>query len=164
MVDSVDVDIENHINITVVFPDSSLPEPLSGGFSNQEEFRRFVMQAQKSGQWNSALHSRPEAERLPDYQDDTLALAFPLQFPFGHTGLPGDPAVKKLSKREGWKRHMSRNQGDVLRKLLCHQKPEFHMAMFNLIVHSVLMKATVFKSTKIFCNAKGSDGKEMSDR
>lgn len=164
VVDSEDVHVENHVNITVVFPDSSLPEPSSGGFSNQEEFRKFVMQHQKSGKWNSALHSRPEAERLPDYKDNSLALAFPLQFPFGHTGLPQDPAVKKMSERPGWKRHMSRNQENVLRMLLRHRKPEFHTALFNLIVHGILMKASIFRSTRIFCNAKGSDGKSMSSR
>lgn len=162
--DSENVDVENHVNITVVFPDSTLPEPVNGGFSNQEEFRKFVMQHQKSGKWNSALHSRPEAERLPDYKDESLALAFPLQFPFGHTGLSQDMAVKKLSQRQGWKKHMSRNQTDVLRRLLRHRKPEFHTAMFNLIVQGILMKASVFKSTRTFCNAKGSDGKPMSDR
>jgi hypothetical protein len=29
--------IENQINITVVFPDDSLPTPTNGGFENQEE-------------------------------------------------------------------------------------------------------------------------------
>ena len=164
LTDSEDVDVENHINITVVFPDSSLPEPSNGGFSNQDEFRKFVIQHQKEGIWNSALHTRPEADRLPDYEDDTIALAFPLQFPFGHTGLPQDPAVVALSKQPRRKTHMSRNTGSVLRLLLQHRKPEFHTAMFNLIVQSMLMKAAMYKSTKIYCNAKGSDGKGMSDR
>ena len=57
LTDSEDVDVENHINITVVFPDSSLPEPSNGGFSNQDEFRKFVIQHQKEGNWNSALHT-----------------------------------------------------------------------------------------------------------
>ena len=161
---SEDIDIENHINMTVVFPDSSLPEPTSGGFSSQEEFRKFVIQNQKEGQWNSALHARPEADRLPDYKDNSLALAFPLQFPFGHTGFPQDPAVKKLSERPRWKKQMARTQGDVLKMLLQHRKPEFHTALFNLIAQSVLMKGSIYKSTKIYCNAKSSDGTAMSER
>lgn len=162
--DSENADIENQMNVTVVFPDSSLPEPTNGGFSDQEEFRQFVMKNQKDGQWNSALHCRPMEERLKDYKDDTLALAFPLQFPYGHTGLPEDPAVKKLAARKRWKRHMTRKREDVLKQLLQHRKPEFHTALFNLIVQSTLMKAVVFSSTKMYCNAKCSDGSQMSDR
>jgi len=162
--ESSDVDIENQMNVTVVFPDSSLPEPTDGGFSNQEEFRQFVTKNQKRAQWDSALHSRPLNERLFDYKDETLAMAFPLQFPYGHTGLPDDPAVKKLGAKNGWKKHMKRNREDALRGLLQHRKPEFHTALFNLIVQSTLMKAMVFHSTKIYCNATNTDGTKMSER
>ena len=97
VVTNEDINIENQLSITVVFPDSSLPDPSTGGFASQDEFRKFVTEKQKGGQWDSALHARPMAERLADYQDDAIAMAFPLQFPFGHTGLPQDPAVKKLA-------------------------------------------------------------------
>jgi len=161
---SEDVDIENQLNITVIFPDSSLPEPTNGGFSSQEEFRNYVMQHQKDGQWSSALHSRPLAERLADYKDETIALAFPLQFPYGHTGLPDDPAVQKLASKPRWKRHMSRNRDEVLKKFLQHRKPEFHSAMFNLITQSILMKASIFRSTKMYCSIKAADGTTMSEQ
>ena len=152
------------MSITVVFPDSSLPEPTNGGFSNQEEFRKFVTENQRNGQWNSALHARPLADRLADYKDDTIAMAFPLQFPYGHTGLPEDPAVIELSQRAGWKRHMKRRREDVLKDFLQQRKPEFHSAMFNLIVQSIMMKTSAFRSTKIYCNAKWADGSTMSSR
>jgi hypothetical protein len=83
--------------MAVIFPDLTLPEPKNGGFANQEEFWKFVTSS-NNGQWNSQLHVRPSAERLADYKDETIADAFPLQFPFGFTGLPGDPAVLDLSK------------------------------------------------------------------
>ena len=159
-----DVNIENQLSITVVFPDSSLPEPTTGGFANQDEFRKFVTEKQKDGQWDSALHARPLADRLADYKDDTIAMAFPLQFPFGHTGLPEDPAVKKLAHGKKWKKHLKRNREDVLRRYLQLRKPEFHTSLFNLIVQSTLLKAEAFRSTKIYCNVKCGDGDSMSQR
>ena len=148
----------------MVFPDSSLPSPTNGGFSNQDEFRRFVAENQKQGRWNSALHARPKAERLADYNDETVAMAFPLQFPYGHTGLPRDPAVIKLSKRSKWKGHLKRDREGVLKTLLQQRKPEFHTAMFNLIVQSILIKAQAFRSTRMECNAKAKDGSTMSSQ
>jgi len=147
----------------VVFPDTSLPEPTNGGFANQEEFRNFVAE-QQTGKWNSALHSRPLAEKLEDYKDDTFALCFPLQFPYGHTGMPKDPAVVKLTEREGKSKLLSRNRLDVLRKFLQHQKPCFHFPMFNLIVENCIMKQTMFNSAKMYCNVKCSNGYTMGHK
>ena len=84
--------------MTVVFPDTTLPEPTNGGFANQEEFRKFVT-GNQNGRWNSELHSWPSQERLADYKDDTIADVFPLLFPFGYTGLREDPAVLSLQEK-----------------------------------------------------------------
>ena len=86
------------MNITVVFPDAMLPTPTNGGFQTQEEFRQFVMEHQ-NGKWKTEFTSRPTSEREPDYVNDTLGDAFPLQFPYGHTGLRGDPAVAELKEK-----------------------------------------------------------------
>ncbi len=99
------------MNITVVFPDATLPTPTNGGFENQEEFRTFIMEHQ-NGKWKTEFTSRPTAEREHDYINDTLGDAFPLQFPYGHTGLRGDPAVTELKEKT------FRKQIDVFRKLL----------------------------------------------
>ena len=103
--------IENQMNIMVVFPDATLPTPTNGGFENQEEFRTFIMEHQ-NGKWKTEFTSRPTAEQEHDYINDTLGDAFPLQFPYGHTGLRGDPAVTKLKEKT------FRNQIDVFQKLL----------------------------------------------
>jgi hypothetical protein len=103
--------IENQMSITVVFPDASLPTPTSGGFENQEAFRKFVLEHQ-DGKWKSELTAKPTCIREHDYIDDTLGDAFPLQFPYGHTGLKGDPAVAELHKKP------IRKRKDVFRKLL----------------------------------------------
>ena len=107
-------EIENRMDITVVFPDASLPTPTNGGFENQEAFRKFVMEHQ-NGKWKTEFISRPTKEREHDYIHDTLGDAFPLQFPFGHTGLRGDPAVTELKEKTFRKRKT------VYRKYLRHR-------------------------------------------
>jgi hypothetical protein len=158
---SENVDIENQMNVTVVFPDSSLPEPTNGSFKTQEEFRAFVMEAQK-GRWSSELHSRPTADRVADYKADTMADSFPRLFPFGFTGLPEDPSVVELSKSH--KKHLNRDRLEVLRKYLQHRIAEFHSPMFNLIVTNLVMKETIFKKTQMFCNVRASDQSLMGEK
>jgi hypothetical protein len=88
-----------------------MPSPTNGGFKNQEEFRKFVFEHQ-TGKFNSEFTARPSDERVPDYVDNSIGDAFPLQFPFGYTGLKGDPAVKELKIKPYGKRF------DVFWKLL----------------------------------------------
>jgi len=161
-VESQNVELESQVTVTVVFPDSSLPEPTDGGFADQQEFRNYVMRNQKDGQWDSALHCRPMAEKLMDYNDEAIAMAFPLQFPYGHSGLPDDPAVLALSEKRGWKTHVKRGRDKRLEELLQHRNPIFHTPMFCLIVQSTLMKSSIFKSSRIQCNIKSGEGIAMA--
>ena len=155
------VDIENQLSMTVIFPDATLPQPTNGGFANQEEFRKFIA-SKNNGRWSTQFHSRPYADRLADYEDDTIADAFPLQFPFGFTGLPDDPVVKKMrGKNSKNRKHFSRERKTVILKYLTHRKATFHRPMFNLVMDNVLMKETIFLKTKIFCNVKCSDNSTM---
>jgi hypothetical protein len=149
--------IENQINITVVFPDATLPTPTNGGFQTQEEFRQFVMEHQ-NGKWKTEFTSRPTSEREPDYINETLGNAFPLQFPFGHTGLRGDPAVDELKEKKFRKRI------DVFRKLLQHRKPSFHYPLFNLIIENMIMRDKIFLQTQITCNIKNADTTTMGEK
>ena len=150
-------EIENQINITVVFPDASLPTPTNGGFKDQEEFRKFVMEHQ-NGKWKTEFTCRPTSERESDFTDDSIGDAFPLQFPFGHTGLKGDPAVTELNTKP------HRKKLEVFRKLLRHRKPLFHYPLFNLIVENLIMKEKIFLQTKILCNLKCSDTTTMGEK
>jgi hypothetical protein len=149
--------IENQISITVVFPDSTLPTPTNGGFKSQEEFRKYVLEHQ-NGKWETEMIARPTSERERDYDDESIGDAFPLQFPFGHTGLQTDPAVLELKE----KRIRKRNQ--VFRKLLRHRKPCFHGSLFNLIVENLIMKDTIFLQTRMQCNMKSSDTISMGEK
>ena len=155
------MEIENQLHMTVIFPDASLPEPTNGGFANQLEFRQFV-QSNNKRCIDSEVHSRPLNERLQDYKDETIADAFPLLFPYGYTGFLTDPAVKMLQNRTG-ARHISRQRLVVLRKYLQHRNPAFHGAMFNLIVENLIMKETIFLQAKIQCNVKQSENLSMGN-
>ena len=140
-----------------MFPDDSLPTPTNGGFENQEAFRQFVMEHQ-NGKWQTEFTARPTSDTEPDYNDDTLGDAFPLQFPYGHTGLRGDPAVTELNERPFRKRI------DVFRKLLRHRKPCFHYPLFNLIVENMIMKDSIFLQTQMYCNVKSSETTAMGEK
>jgi hypothetical protein len=81
-----------------VFSDSLLRKPRNGGFKDQEDFHKYVME-HHNGKWESGLTAIPTSDRNHDHKDDTLGDAFPFQFPYGHTGLSGDPAVTELKKK-----------------------------------------------------------------
>ena len=160
--DDENIDIENETNVTVIFPDSSLPQSSRGGFKNQDEFRQFVTKNQ-DGSWDSQLHARPTAERLFDHNGETLAKAFPLLFPYGYSGFAEDPSVKILS-RNRTKTQMKRDLTSVIRKYLLHRKPECHMPTFVLVVNNVLMKQEIFESARIMCNCRKSDSVAMGEK
>ena len=148
-IDSSKPEIENRLTTTVVFPDTSLPQPTNGGFKTQEEFRNFVMECEKSGEWTSTLYAHPMPDALADYKGDSIAQAFPLLFPYGHSGLPGDAAIDKMKTAKA--RHLNkaakRDRVSVLRKYLRHRQPNFHGPKFNLIVANLIMKETIFQSS-----------------
>ena len=154
--------VENRISVTVVFPDSKLPKPTNGGFQSQEEFRKYVAEHQ-DGRWTSTLHARPLPERLADYNGSTIAQAFPLLFPYGHSGFQEDPAVQTMASQKNKKKHMKRNQLSVIRKYLRHRKPAFHEPKFNLISENIIMKQTIFQSAQMYCNVSRSDKKTMGE-
>ena len=153
--------IENQITTTVIFPDATLPLPTNGGFATQEEFLKYIMNS-NDGHWSSQLHVRPSGERFADYNDGTIADAFPLQFPFGFTGLAQDPAAVKVRELNQYKSSITRK--DVILKYLTHRKPDFHTALFNLIMENIIMKEQIFLSSKIICNVKRSDFSTMGEQ
>ena len=152
------------MSTTIVFPDAKMPVPTNGGFACQEDFRKYVLENQ-NGNWNSALHARPLAEKLADYEGDTIAQAFPLLFPYGHSGLPDDKAVEEMSKKLSRnKKHMSRNRLAILRKFLQHGNRNFHIPLFNLIVENLIMKESIFQSTRMYCNIQANQESKMGEK
>jgi hypothetical protein len=104
-------EFKNQINITVVFLDSSLPTPTNGGFQNEEEFRKYLLEHQ-NGKWETKMTVRPTSKRERNYNNNTFEDAFLLQFPYGHTGLQTDPAVIELND------HPIQKHNKVFKKLL----------------------------------------------
>ena len=151
------------MSTTVIFPDADLPRPTNGGFQNQEEFRKFVAEHQ-DGRWTSALHARPLPGHLANYEGENIAQAFPLQFPYGHSGLPNTNAVIRLAKRSRNKKQMTRKRSEVLRKYLKHRRAAFHKADFNLIVENLIMKETIFHLAQMYCNTSRSEQITMGEK
>jgi hypothetical protein len=156
--------LENEITVTVVFPDATLPTNLNGGFATQDEFREYVMTCHQTGRWDSFIHARPSAVRVADYTGEALAKAFPLVFPFGHSGCAEDPAIAKLIALRKQKRYFFRSREKVLQKYLLHRKPTCHGALFNLIVGNILMKNKVFNSVRLQANYRHTDGVSLGER
>ena len=159
---SMDIGIENKVNMAVIFPDKDLPEPTNGGFKTQEDFRKFVSKHQ-SGHWDSKFIANHGEQRLVDYKGDAIAQAFPLLFPYGHSGLEEDAAVKMMSQRRGYRKQMGRKRLDVFRKYLQHRKQGFHSAMFNLITENMILRETVYQSVVMKCNTKRSETQRMGE-
>lgn len=149
-VDSTNAKIENEMNITVVFPDGEMPQPTNGGFGTQDNFRKFLLE-HDNGQWQTHIQANSTVERKQDYEKDVIAQAFPLQFPFGFSGLPGDKAHDKMLEIHGPKPFLSRTREGVLRKLLQHRKACFHSPHFNLVVENIIMKQIIFESARLNC-------------
>ena len=110
------------------------------------------------------MHARPLDERLADYKGDNIAKAFPLQFPYGHSGLEEDVAIENMKSIPKNEEHMKRNRSQVFRKFLQHRKPSFHSPSFNLIIENVIMKEKIFQSTRMFCSMKHADGSLMANK
>lgn len=143
-----------------------MPTNLNGGFASQEEFRNFVLERYEDGKWDASIHARPSANRLADYKGETLAKAFPIVFPYGHSGGPDDPAIAKLKalyprKPKKW---LQRSRKHALQKYLHHRKPAFHSALFNLIICNILMKQKIFDAVRIHANYQYSDGVSYGER
>lgn len=136
-----------------MFPDSSLPTPINGGFQNQEEFWKYVLEHQNS-KWETKLTAIPTTERERDYYDDTLGDAFPLHFPYSHTGLRTDLAVIELNEKT------IRKCNKVFKK---HRKTCVHSGLFNLMVKNLITKDAIFQQTQIQCNRKSTENIAMGE-
>ena len=149
----------------MVFPDGSLPPMMNGGFKSQDEFREYMMERHQEGNWDVSMQTRPTSLRVADHEGESLAKAFPLIFPYGHSGCAEDPALEKI--KEKWKQpktYLHRTRKHVLRKYLQHGKKVFHGALFNLIVSNILMKQKIFMSARLHANCKNKNGFSYGDQ
>lgn len=143
-VDSEDRKIENRVLLSVVFPDGTLPETTNGGFTNQTLFRKAVTERDMSS-YNAQLHSRPTGVYLPDYKGINIIKAFPLQFPFGYSGLPDDATTSETAKKK------PRCYMATLKHFLRLSHPPMHHGNFILVVHNIFARQKAFKTAVIRC-------------
>jgi hypothetical protein len=126
-------------------------------FETQEEFLCFVMKSQTEVE---PSYTQDQQQRLPDFKDDTADASASFSIWFHGFAEMCVIELRKIHK----KKHLDRDRLEVLRKLLQHRIPEFHSAMFNLIVENLVMKETIFKKAQIFCNVKSSDQSSMGEK
>ena len=101
-----------------MFPDSTLPHSTNGGFKNQEEFRNYIMLKQ-NGKWKSTVLMSATTERKPGYKNKNIVKSFLLQFPYGHSSLPDDRAVRDMSNNMSTrKKHLNQDKISILKHLL----------------------------------------------
>ena len=155
--------IENQFQITVLFPDSSLPETTNGGFDTQEDFRNYIMEKLDGSSWTTTLQMYPSSQPMPDHIHENVTKAFLLQFPYGHSGLPDDKALLGLIEAGKVSRKPMREAIDTFKYLLNHSKPQFHRADFNLILNNIIMKDMVFRKSRLLGNVKRTDGRSMAE-
>jgi hypothetical protein len=127
---------ENKVLMTVIFPDGSLPESINGGFGNQTTFAEAVKHRDLS-QYQAELHSRPTKLYLEDYKGLNIIRAFPLQFPFGHSGLPEDTGTRTYI--------------NTLKHFLRLSLPAMHHGDFILVIHNIYARSIAFRSAMLRC-------------
>ena len=106
---------------------------------------------------------------MADYSNDALASAFPILFPFGFSGMPGNKALREREKREAENKKTELHVGgnlkcsckSVLKRLLRQSSPGFHGALFNLIAENMLMKDIIFQKGRMFCETRHSKYSKM---
>ena len=163
--DSTNSNVENQINVTILFPDASLPNSNNAGFTTQEEFRDYVLQKQESGTVSSTVHVRPSSDIVGDYIPNSLVQAFILNFPYGHSGLNDDPVLVKMRQQERMKKQLTRDKIETIQYFLQHSKPEMHLADFVLVCGNIIMKQEVFKNVRIHSSVSSSlEGRRMAER
>jgi hypothetical protein len=136
LVESGDQTLENKVLMTVIFPDGTLPESINGGFGNQTTFAEAVKNRDLS-QYQAELHSRPTKLHLEDYKGLNIIRAFPLQFPFGLSGLPADANSWTYMK--------------TLKHFLRLSLPAMHHGDFILVIHNIYARSIAFRNAMLRC-------------
>jgi len=160
---SVDSNIENHMEFFVYFPDNSMPTSSNGGFDSRDDFKTATASKTFSNKnysdWDASMFIRTGNERKPDYKGLGLIQAFLRQFPYGFSGLPDDPVVKKMTmngsrSKNKWRK---RKYCDVLRHYLRLSNPLFQEGAFQLCIYNALAKQEAFDKVVLRCRNKAGN-------
>ena len=153
------VDIQNELNVTVLFPDSNGVQPTNGLFESQEEFRKFMFENDLQ-RMKATFYTKPTANRQKDYVDDEFVKAFPLQFPYGYGGFPREQAYKEFYASRKRKVEFAQQYRHFLR----NGKKTFHEPSFNLVGNAILMRHSVFEKVRLQCNLRYCDLTAMGEK
>ena len=130
--------IENTESFEVFFPDASM-SALNGGQENIENYQNIVKEITRNG-FNAEVMDDMNCTPVPEYLDDNLVLACPMQFPFGRGGIN--------EKRQRFNGSISTNT-DVLQYVQHISKlsiPNIHTSLFSLILFNLKMKQEMVKN------------------
>ena len=153
------VNIENEINVTVIFPDKDNTNKNTGGFETPEKFREFLCSHQNK-RVEHTFFSRPTKDRKQDYLQDEFVASLILQYPYGYGGLPNQTILQAFRKKH--KKHLSFTES--LKMVLRHRRKEFHVSDFTLFVNDRIMKQSVYASARLHCNLKYKDAQPMGEK
>ncbi len=120
--------LHSHKYYSVVFPDSTEPSPINGGFRNQEDLRdETLKQLLINSEILCTLISKSSNTQLKDYENGNLQKAFPLQFPYNFGQIVEAHCINTKKPR----------QEAYYKWLLSLSLPNMHCGDFVLVVHNM---------------------------
>ena len=136
-IETIDTNIESKMEITVVFPDSTL-DIRNGGYKTVDEFKKIVDDFRNT--FFTAHLSLPKSDFVKDFEEDNFVKAFVRNFPFGI----GGPNTKRVLQQRGQIGKM--NTENYFRHVtnlsnLRFQEPLFILVSFNIFQRSRMLKS-----------------------
>ena len=132
-VQSVSTNVEKILEYCAVFPDSSHPDSLNGGFTTRSGFKEVTLERMltKSKDRDAKLICKPTMNLLRDYEGDNLLKAFPVQFPYG---------VGSRTKNDEERYHGGKKYLQYLSRL---SKIYFHRPQFVCVLHNMFERTAM---------------------
>ena len=144
-VQTVDTNIESRMEITVVFPDSTL-DLRNGGYKTVDEYKKIVDDF-KNSSFLAYLHV-PKSDFVKDFEEDNFVKAFVRNFPFGI----GGPNSKRVLQRRGQIGKM--NQENYFRHVTNLSNLRFQEPLFILVSYNIFQRSRMLKSATRLVKSK----------
>jgi Helitron helicase-like domain at N-terminus len=129
--------IEKTESFQVFFPDGTLSS-LTGGQESMQQFQKLVKSAREKG-YDLNFQCDLMKEAVSDYKDNTLANACLLQFPYGRGGM------NELRQKTNGSLTSAVDITEYVEHLSYVSQPNFHTALFSLILYNLTMKQRMVK-------------------
>ena len=132
-----DTNIESRMEITVVFPDSTL-DFRNGGYKTVEEFKNIVDDFKNSSVMAHLI--LPKSDFVKDFEDDNFVKAFVRHFPFGI----GGPNSKRVLQPRGQIGKM--NTENYFRHVTSLSNLRFQEPLFILVCFNIFQRSRMLRS------------------